>query len=91
MATSQPLLFWDSVRPLTVHDIASGKVIAEVERVAEESTGRKEFPVVLAERGIQVYTIWTGFSSEGGSQDGTDDFRRDEEEIQGRVVVDPRL
>ncbi|MCD6334744.1 MAG: hypothetical protein J7M27_05365 [Candidatus Latescibacteria bacterium] len=36
--------------------IASGKVIAEVERVAEESTGRKEFPVVLAERGIHVYT-----------------------------------
>ena len=55
MAFSQPLLFWDRVRPLTVHGIASGKVIAEVERVAEESTGRKVFPLVLAERGIHVY------------------------------------
>jgi len=36
--------------------IASGKVIAEVERIAEKSTGRKEFPVILAERGIYVST-----------------------------------
>ena len=36
--------------------IASGKVIADVERAAEKSTGRKEFPVILAERGIHVST-----------------------------------
>ena len=35
--------------------IASGKVIAEVEKIAEEKTGRKEVPIILAERGVHVY------------------------------------
>jgi len=35
--------------------VAAGKVIAEVEKIAEEKTGRKEFPVIFAEKGIHVY------------------------------------
>ncbi len=35
--------------------VAAGKVIEEVERIAQEKTGRKEFPVILAEKGIHVY------------------------------------
>lgn len=35
--------------------VAAGKVIEEVERVAQEKTGRTEFPVILAEKGIRVY------------------------------------
>ena len=35
--------------------VAAGKVIAEVEKIAEEKTGRKEFPVIFAEQGIHVY------------------------------------
>ncbi len=35
--------------------VASGKVIEEVERIAQEKTGRTEFPVILAEKGIRVY------------------------------------
>ena len=35
--------------------VAAGKVIAEVEKMAEEKTGRKSFPVLFAERGIHVY------------------------------------
>ena len=35
--------------------VAAGKVIAEIEKIAEEKTGRKEFPIILAERGVHVY------------------------------------
>jgi hypothetical protein len=35
--------------------IAAGKVIAKVRKIAEEKTGRKHFPVILAEKGIHVY------------------------------------
>jgi len=35
--------------------VAAGKVIAEVEKIAERKTGRKSFPTVFAERGIHVY------------------------------------
>ena len=35
--------------------IAAGKVISEIEKIAEEKTGRKSFPVIFAERGIRVY------------------------------------
>ena len=35
--------------------VASGKVIAEVRKVAEEKTGRTHFPIVFAEKGIHVY------------------------------------
>lgn len=40
--------------------VAAGKVIAEVERTAQEKTGRKDFPVILAERGIHVYKDQAG-------------------------------
>jgi len=40
--------------------VAAGKVIAEVERITQEKTGRKDFPVILAERGIHVYKDQTG-------------------------------
>ena len=35
--------------------IAAGKVIAEVRAAAQHRTGRRSFPVILAERGIHVY------------------------------------
>lgn len=35
--------------------VAAGKVIAEVEKMAEEKTGRKSFPLLFAERGIHVH------------------------------------
>ena len=35
--------------------VGAGKVIAEVEKIAERKTGRKSFPTVFAERGIHVY------------------------------------
>lgn len=35
--------------------VATGKVISEVERIVQEKTGRVEFPVILAEKGIRVY------------------------------------
>ncbi|MDI6794904.1 MAG: DUF5678 domain-containing protein [bacterium] len=35
--------------------IVAGKMIAEIERIVQEKTGRKDFPVILAERGIHVY------------------------------------
>ena len=35
--------------------VAAGNVISEVEKIAEEKTGRKSFPTVFAERGIHVY------------------------------------
>ena len=35
--------------------VASGKVISEVRKIAEEKTGREHFPVILAEKGIHVY------------------------------------
>lgn len=44
--------------------VAAGKVIAEVERIAEEKTGRKDFPLVLAERGIHVYKDQAGIRNQ---------------------------
>ncbi len=35
--------------------VAAGRVISEVERMAREKTGRQEFPVILAEKGLHVY------------------------------------
>jgi len=35
--------------------IASGKVISEVRKTAQEKTNRKHFPIILAEKGIHVY------------------------------------
>lgn len=35
--------------------VAAGKVIGEVEKIAEEKTGRTEFPIILAEKGLRVY------------------------------------
>jgi len=35
--------------------VAAGRVISEVERIAQEKTGRQEFPVILAEKGLHVY------------------------------------
>lgn len=34
---------------------ASGKTIGEVERIVLEMTGRDEFPIYFAEKGIRVY------------------------------------
>lgn len=35
--------------------VAAGRTIAEVEKIAIEKTGRDEFPIYFAERGIRVY------------------------------------
>ncbi len=35
--------------------VAAGKVISEIERIAEEKTGRKSFPIIFAEKGVHVY------------------------------------
>jgi len=35
--------------------VAAGKVIGQVEKIAEEKTGRTEFPIILAEKGLRVY------------------------------------
>ncbi len=35
--------------------IAAGRTIAEVEKVTSEKTGRDEFPIYFAEKGIRVY------------------------------------
>lgn len=35
--------------------VAAGKVISEVEKIAEEKTGRKSFPILFAERGIHLW------------------------------------
>jgi len=35
--------------------VAAGRTIAEVEKAATEKTGRDEFPVYLAEKGVCVY------------------------------------
>lgn len=35
--------------------VAAGKTITDVEEVAYKKTGVKEFPVLLAERGLHVY------------------------------------
>ncbi len=34
---------------------ASGKTVAEVERIVTEMTGRDEFPIYFAEKGIRIY------------------------------------
>lgn len=34
---------------------AAGKVIGDVRATARQKTGRRNFPVILAERGIHVY------------------------------------
>ena len=39
--------------------VAAGGMIAEVEREATEKTGRDEFPIYFAERGIRVYNYRT--------------------------------
>jgi hypothetical protein len=35
--------------------VASGSTIEEVERAGKEETGRDEFPIYLAEKGLRVY------------------------------------
>jgi len=35
--------------------VAVGKTIAEVKKVAKEKTGRKEFPILFAEKRVHVY------------------------------------
>ncbi len=35
--------------------VASGKVIAEIRKEAQEKTGRTNFPIIFAEKGIHVY------------------------------------
>ena len=35
--------------------VASGRTIAEVEKAATEKTGRDDFPIYLAEKGLRVY------------------------------------
>jgi hypothetical protein len=39
--------------------VAAGRTIAEVEKKATEKTGRDEFPIYFAERGIRVYNYRT--------------------------------
>lgn len=36
--------------------VAAGKTIAEVEKMGTEKTGRDEFPIYFAEKGIRVYS-----------------------------------
>ena len=36
--------------------VAAGKTIAEVEKMGKEKTGRDEFPIYFAEKGIRVYS-----------------------------------
>ena len=40
--------------------VAAGTTIAEVEKEGTEKTGRDEFPIYFAERGIRVYKHRTG-------------------------------
>ena len=40
--------------------VAAGTTIAEVEKEGTERTGREEFPIYFAERGIRVYKHRTG-------------------------------
>ena len=40
--------------------VAAGRTIADVEKIATEKTGRDEFPIYFAERGIRVYKNRTG-------------------------------
>jgi len=40
--------------------ISARRTIAEVEKIATEKTGRDEFPIYFAERGIRVYNYRTG-------------------------------
>lgn len=35
--------------------VASGKVITEVRKAAQQKTGRTQFPIIFAEQGIHVY------------------------------------
>jgi hypothetical protein len=35
--------------------VAAGRTIAEVEKAATEKTGRDDFPIYLAEKGLRVY------------------------------------
>ncbi len=35
--------------------VAAGRTIAEVEKAGTEKTGRDEFPIYLAEKGLRVY------------------------------------
>ena len=35
--------------------VASGKIISEVRKKAQDITGKENFPVMLAEKGIHVY------------------------------------
>ncbi len=36
--------------------VAAGSTIEEVERACKEETGRDEFPIYLAEKGLRVYS-----------------------------------
>lgn len=40
--------------------IAAGETIAEIEKIAMEKTGREEFPIYFAERGVRVYRYRIG-------------------------------
>ncbi|MEA3360987.1 MAG: DUF5678 domain-containing protein [Thermodesulfobacteriota bacterium] len=42
------------------HVVAAGSTIADVEKIATEKTGRDEFPIYFAERGIRVYDYRIG-------------------------------
>jgi len=35
--------------------VASGKIISDVRKIAQQKTNRKHFPVFFAEKGIHVY------------------------------------
>ena len=45
-------------------EIADTLVKLAKERIAEEKTGRKDFPLVLAERGIHVYKDQAGIRNQ---------------------------
>lgn len=40
--------------------VAAGRTIADVEKITTEKTGRDDFPIYFAERGIRVYKYRTG-------------------------------
>ncbi len=45
--------------------VAVGKTIAEVEEMTSKKTGKDEFPIYFAERGIRVYNYFTSHEIKG--------------------------
>jgi len=44
--------------------VASGKIIAEVRKTAQQKTNRSRFPIIFAEKGIHVYESKSSFPNQ---------------------------